>query len=161
MLVSDKLLVPDVTPHVARDDAIRHREPLDRLFQFHSSETQQSFASGGGGEGEIFRIKVCWSRLTSRRGPLIRTERCIALDQLDASDWNAQLLGDQLGLSRKNPLTEIAFPCVCGDDPIGVDGQPRIELFRIDVRGMRVERSLPRCGHQTQRASAKTAKKGP
>ena len=122
MLVSDKLLVPDVTPQVARDDAVRHRELRDRLSQFHSSESQQGFASGGGGKREILRVKVCWSRLTPRRGPLIRTDRCVALDQLDATNRNTQLLRDQLGLSRKNPLTEIAFPCVRGDDAIGSDG---------------------------------------
>lgn len=80
MLVSDEFLVPDVTPFVACDDAIGHFELLNRLCQFHSSQTQQSFASGSCGKGEIFRVKVRWGRLTSRRGPLIRTDRCIALD---------------------------------------------------------------------------------
>jgi hypothetical protein len=47
MFVSDKLLVPDVTSHIARDDAIRHCELLDLHSQFHSCETQQGFASGG------------------------------------------------------------------------------------------------------------------
>ena len=111
-----------MTPHLARDDAIRHCELLDPLSQFHSSETQQGFASGGCGKCEIFPVKVRRSRLTSGRGSLIGTDRCIALDKLDATNWNAQLLRDQLRLSRKNSLTEIAFPCICCDDPIGADG---------------------------------------
>src|ERR1039458_9475064 len=117
MLVSNKLLVPDMTPLVARDDAVRHCKLLDPLSQFHSSETQQGFASGGRGECETFRVKIRRSRLTSRRGSLIWTDRCIALDKLDATNWDAQLLRDQLGLSRKNSLTEIAFPCKCGKIP--------------------------------------------
>src|SRR5579872_295709 len=122
MLVSDKLLVPDVTPHLARDDAIRHGELLERLSQFHRSHTQQGFASGGSGKCEILQVKVRRSRLTSRGGSLIRTDRCIALDQLDAGDWNTQLLSNQLRLSRKHALAEIAFPRRCCHHSIGSDG---------------------------------------
>ena len=39
MLVSDKLLIPNLETLVAPDDAIHHREVRDRLSQFHSGET--------------------------------------------------------------------------------------------------------------------------
>src|SRR5450755_2144639 len=122
MLVSNKLLVLDMTPLVARDDAVRHCKLLDTLSQFHSRETQQGFASGGRGECETFRVKIRRSRLTSRRGSLIWTDRCIALYKRDATNWDAQLLRDQLVLSCKNSLTEIAFACICCDHPIGANG---------------------------------------
>src|ERR1035437_5874315 len=105
MLISNKLLVPDMKPLVARDDAVRHCKLLDPLSQFHSSEAQQGFASGGRGECETFRVKIRPSRLTSRRGSLIWTDRCIALDKLDATNWDAQLLRDQLELTRKKIMS--------------------------------------------------------
>jgi hypothetical protein len=122
MFISSKLLVSDATARVARNDAIRYCKLLVPLSEFHRSETQQGFASGGCGKCKTFRVKVCRSRLASRGSSLIRTDRCITLDQLDSSNWNAQLLRDQLGLSRINSLTEIAFPGKRGDDSVGTDG---------------------------------------
>src|SRR5580658_615397 len=58
VLASDKFLVPDVASHRARDYAVRHREILNRLSEFLSSETQKCFPSCGRREREIFRVKV-------------------------------------------------------------------------------------------------------
>src|ERR1700733_2463731 len=54
LLVSNQILVSDATPLRARDDAIRHREILNRLSKFLGSETQQGFPSGGCSKCEIF-----------------------------------------------------------------------------------------------------------
>ena len=67
---------------------------------------------------------------------------CVALNQFYAGDRDAQLLRDQLGLSGKDALPEVALSGVRGDGAVGADGQPGIELLRIDVRGMRVELPL-------------------
>jgi hypothetical protein len=50
---------------------------------------------------------------------LIRSDRRIALQKLDTGKWNAQFLRDELGLSGKNALPEIAFPGIGSDAPIG------------------------------------------
>jgi hypothetical protein len=58
MLISNKLLVPDLTRCIARNDAIRHGELLDRLSQSHSSQTEQRFASGAAASARFSELKL-------------------------------------------------------------------------------------------------------
>src|SRR5262249_55067665 len=81
-------------------------------------------------------------RLTARGGSLVRRHVSVALDQLHTIERHRELIGYQLELRRVDTLTELAFSCTGGNGPVGVHGNPRIKLSRIDVRHPRPERSL-------------------
>ena len=99
-------------------------------------------------------VEVRRRRLAARRRALIGRRRGVALDQRDAIERHRELLGDQLRLRGVDALTELALAGVGGDAAVGGDRDPRIELPRIDVRRLSVERPLRRRRSRSRRRRA-------
>jgi hypothetical protein len=79
-------------------------------------------------------------RLLTRSRALIGTERRIALNQLDAIERDAQLLGDQLCLRGVQALADLALAGKGGDAAVGIDRDPRVELVAAGaIEPLRIE----------------------
>src|SRR5690349_10490212 len=68
-------------------------------------------------------------RLRARGRALVGRDARVALNQLDAAEWNRQLLGNQLSLRRIQAVTELALAGERRDVAVGADRDPRVELI--------------------------------
>ena len=68
------------------------------------------------------------------RGPLIRREVGVALDQVDPIDADAELLGRHLPHGDAQPLAEIDFAAEHGHRAVRVDGKKAVHRRRIRPR---------------------------
>ena len=124
------------------DDAVDSLQLGRRQAQALRSEADQVLPRGRGGLGEIALVEVGRCGLTARGGSLVRRHVRVAFDQLHTSERHRELLGDQLELRGVDPLTELALPGAGGHAAVGVHGDPRVELARIDMGHPRPEGSL-------------------
>ena len=124
------------------DDAVGNRELVRWNAEALRREPQQRLTRGRSRQRQIALVEIRRRRLAPRRRPLIGRDRRVALDQPDAIERNRELLGNQLRLRREDPLAELALAGVGRDDAVGGDGDPRIELGGIDVRGAGAEFAL-------------------
>ena len=89
-------------------------------------------------------------RLAAGGDALIRRHRRVAIDQLDAFERHAKLLGHQLDLRGGDALAELFLAGVGRHVSVGSDGDPRIQLIvrrpdraAFELRGRRVDH-MPR-----------------
>ncbi len=68
-------------------------------------------------------------RLAAGSVRLIGRHGRVAIDELDALERDAQLLGDQLHLRGGDSLAEFFLAAVCGDASVGGDGDPGVDLI--------------------------------
>ena len=153
---ANELAVADAFAGIAfdADNTVARRKPIDRDAEPLGREAQQRFTSCRGGLRQVSLVEVGRRRLAPGRGSLVGTDRRVALNELHPRDRHRQLLGDELNLRRVHALAELALAGIRGDAAVGADGEPRIELRRIDVRPARVERALHDVGGVEDRCGA-------
>ena len=79
---------------------------------------------------QIAVIEIRRMRLAAGCVALIRRQRRVAIDQLDAIERHAEFFGHQLRLRRGDSLAEFFLAGVGGDAAVGADRDPGIELVR-------------------------------
>jgi|GEM_PF-5123725 len=84
-------------------------------------------------------IEIRRVRLAAGGVRLIRSQRRVAVNQLDAIERYRQFLRHELLLRSRNPLAQFFFAAVSGDAAVGGDSDPRIDLVhgrRAGERGL-------------------------
>src|SRR3954463_6348406 len=66
-------------------------------------------------------------RLRTRSRSLIRSQGCVALNQLHAIQRNAEFFSDQLHLCRVEARSKLALAGVDSHASVGCNGEPRIQ----------------------------------
>ena len=122
--------------HFFRRIAFRLNRPIDGDELIHGnaqafrSKLQQRLARRGCSLGQIASIEIGGMRLAAGSDALIRRDRRVAGDQIDAMKRHAKFLGDQLNLRRGHALAEFFFSGVGGHAAVRGDGDPGIDFIR-------------------------------
>ena len=116
------------------DHAVADRQPLRWSAEAVCGQAEERLAGGGRGPGQVALVEIGRMRVAAGSRALIGCPSGVALHQPDTGHRHRQLLCDQLNLRREDPLAELALPCVGRDVAIRPDGDPGVELPRIDLR---------------------------
>jgi hypothetical protein len=142
VLAPKQICVADPGAGVRSDHAVRYFELVNWGVKALGSHVQQGLAGSGTSLGKTFVIKIRRRGLAARSGSLVGRNGGVTLNQMHAVESDAEFLGHQLGLDRVHALAKVAFSGVGRNEAIGSDGDPGIQLIRIQVRHVSIEWTL-------------------
>src|SRR5450432_678451 len=142
MLVAYEFFILDTTTIPPGNYSVFHRKLFSGHAPLSCRHLDQRFACAGGSLSEIFLVEISWRGLASGSCSLVGSNSGVALNQLYSTQRYTQLFCHQLGLDGEHALAEITLACVSRNGPVRRNGNPRINFLGIDMREMRIKRTL-------------------